>query len=291
MPIPKGDIPLLTYHIDHLGPMTATSKRYKYLFVVVDGFSKFVWLYPTKTTNAKEVVARLSSQQVIFGNPERIISDRGSAFTSGEFKDYCATENIEHITITTGVPRSNGQVERINRIVIPILAKLALDNPDRWYKYVDQVQGCLNSTYQRSIGMTPYEVLFGVKIRRKEDPRILLLIEQEAIELFENNRAELRNVAKENILKVQEENRRCHNRGCKKATEYKLGDIVAIKRTQFGPGLKIKGQFLGPYKVSQVNGKNRYEVIRVGPGEGPKMTSSTADYMKLYNSDSSGTED
>lgn len=290
-PIPKGDVPLATYHIDHRGPMTPTSKLYKHLFVVVDGFSKFVRLYPTKTTNAREVVSRLSAQQAIFGNPQRIVSDRGAAFTSGEFKEYCAAENIEHITITTGVPRGNGQAERINRIIIPILTKLALDHPDRWYRYVDEVQGCLNSTYQRSISRTPFEVLFGVKIRRKDDARILELIEQESIELFDDERAELRGQAKESILKVQEENRKTHNRGCKEATEYKKGDLVAIKRTQFGPGLKIKSKFLGPYKVSQVNGKDRYEVIRVGEGEGPRITTTAADYMKLYQSVSSGAED
>lgn len=48
-PIPKGDVPLSTYHVDHFGPMTSTSKQYKHLLVIVDGFSKFVWLYPTKT--------------------------------------------------------------------------------------------------------------------------------------------------------------------------------------------------------------------------------------------------
>jgi len=43
MPIPKEEVPLSTYHVDHLGPMTATSKLFhKHLFVVVDGFSKFV---------------------------------------------------------------------------------------------------------------------------------------------------------------------------------------------------------------------------------------------------------
>ena len=47
-PIPKGDRPLETYHIDHIGPMTATTKLYKRILVIADGFSKFVWLYPTK---------------------------------------------------------------------------------------------------------------------------------------------------------------------------------------------------------------------------------------------------
>jgi len=255
---------------------------YKYLFIVVDGFSKFVWIYPTKTTNAREVIDRLKSQQKIFGNPQRIISDRGTAFTSTDFKDYCSEENIEHILITTGVPRGNGQVERINRIIIPILTKLACDRPDGWYRYVDKVQRAINSTYQRSVGTSPFEVLFGIKMRQKKDVELLSLIEQEAVSLFDEEREKLRAIAKEHIVKVQQQNKKAHDRNCKPATQYQLGDLVAIKRTQFGPGSKIKSKYLGPYKVSHVKGCDRYEMIREGEGEGPKITTSFADQMKSY---------
>lgn len=130
-PISKGDVPLNTYHLDHLGPMTSMSKLYKYLLVIVDGFSKFVQVYPTKTTNAKEVLDKLTKMQPIFGNPQRAITDKGVTFTSSNFKNFCAKENIEHVTITTGVPCGNGQVERINRIIISVLTKMSLDNPER----------------------------------------------------------------------------------------------------------------------------------------------------------------
>lgn len=49
---------------------------------------------------------------IIFGNPRRIISDRGIAFTSHDFQNYCKDESIEHALITTGVPRTNGQAKR-----------------------------------------------------------------------------------------------------------------------------------------------------------------------------------
>jgi len=32
--IPKGDVLLNTYHLDHLGPMISMSKLYKYLLVI-----------------------------------------------------------------------------------------------------------------------------------------------------------------------------------------------------------------------------------------------------------------
>ena len=61
--IPKGHAPLSTYHVGYLGPMSSTAKSYKYLFVIVDGFSKFMWIYPTKTYNTKEVLDKLMAIQ------------------------------------------------------------------------------------------------------------------------------------------------------------------------------------------------------------------------------------
>nr|XP_012151023.1 PREDICTED: uncharacterized protein LOC105663868 [Megachile rotundata] len=198
---------------------------------LVDGFSKFVWIYPTKTVKTAEVLDRLKLQQKTFGNPTRIISDRGTAFTSSEFREYCTGENIEHILITAGVPRGNGQ--------------LSLDNPDRWYRYVDKVQRSINSTYQRSVGMSPFEVMFGMRMKQREDCKILDLIQQEPTELF----------------------------------------------NEFGPGLKIKAKFLGPYKVTKIKRNNKYEVVRIEDREGPRLTSTSADFMKRYGSISSGDEE
>lgn len=43
--IEKGSVPLDTLHINHLSPLPSTKKSYKYIFAVVDAFSKFTWLY------------------------------------------------------------------------------------------------------------------------------------------------------------------------------------------------------------------------------------------------------
>ncbi|KAH8336618.1 hypothetical protein KR059_010418, partial [Drosophila kikkawai] len=60
--------------------------------------------------------------------------------------------------------------------------------------------------------------------------------------------------------------------------------LVAIKRTQYGTGLKLKGKYLGPYKVVKINNHGRYEVERVGQGEGPYRTKTVAEYMKPFGS-------
>ncbi|GFW96247.1 transposon Tf2-8 polyprotein [Trichonephila clavipes] len=281
-PISKESIPLSTYHVDFIGPLPFTNKSYQHIFTVVDAFIKFTWLYPVKTVSAESALEKLKQQQKTFGNPIRIISDRGSAFTSKLFNDYCDEENIQHLQIATGVPRGNGQVERIHRTLIPVLTKLSLDDSTKWYKYVDRLRRILNSTISRSTKWTPFELLVGIKMRNKEDILIKdLLLEEMAKELLEQ-REFLRNDAKKNIETLQSENRKTYNRRRKKASLYKEGDLVAIQRTQFGAGLKLRPKFLGPYKVTKVNSKDRYEVEKVGQHEGRNSTTTSADLMKHF---------
>lgn len=64
------------------------------MFSVVDAFTNCIWIYPTKSTTSKEVIDKLEAQKIIFGNPKRVVTDRGTAFTSGEFRKYCEEKNI-----------------------------------------------------------------------------------------------------------------------------------------------------------------------------------------------------
>ncbi|XP_047027973.1 uncharacterized protein K02A2.6-like [Helicoverpa zea] len=290
-PIEKGDTPLHTLHIDHIGPLTETRKQYNYILTVVDGFTKFVWLFPTKSTTTQEVLRKLEIHQQVFGNPARIISDRGTAFTSNDFAEYCKQEGIEHVKITTGVPRGNGQVERVHRTIIGVLTKLSVEQPTLWYKLVSSVQRALNSKYHRSINNTPFQLLLGTKMRRKEDVEILDLLKQEERESFIEDREELRKSAKQQILKIQEENRRNYNKKRKPSRKYEEGGLVAVKRTQFGTGLKLKPKFLGPYKVVKVKRNDRYDVEKADSrAEGPLRTTASADHMKPWPDYMSDTE-
>ncbi|GFT96336.1 pro-Pol polyprotein [Trichonephila clavipes] len=132
--------------------------------------------------------------------------------------------------------------------------------------------------------MTPFQLLTGVKMRTKQDLEILKLLEEEIVETFTENREKIREEAKRNILKMQEENCRNFNKKRKKAYQYEIGDIVAIQRTQFGTGLKLRPKFFGPYEVIKVKPKDRYDVRKIGLHEGPNTTSTAADYMKIFSS-------
>lgn len=282
-PINKEPIPFDTFHLDHLGPMPSTNKNYAHILAIIDSFTKFVWLFPVKSTTANETINKLKIVTNLFGNPRRIIADRGTAFTSNIFKEFCQEEDIQLNFCTTGVPRGNGQIERINRIIISTLSKLSIENAEKWFKHVEDVQRVINSTHQRAIKTTPFELMFGVKMRKK-DADIQRIIDEEIEENFNDEREELRQQAKENILKIQEQNKRNFDQKRKEASNYEIDDLVAIKKTQFSTGAKLKPKNVGPYKITKIKSHDRFDVEKVGNHDGPNITSTSVDHMTKWSS-------
>ena len=121
--IDKGKTPFEFLHVDHLGPLSLTKNKMRHILLVIDGFTKFVKLYAVKSTKTEEVICCLNNYFVTYSRPQKIVSDRGSCFTSEKFKEFVSQFDIQHIKIATLSPQSNGQAERINRIIVPMLAK------------------------------------------------------------------------------------------------------------------------------------------------------------------------
>lgn len=122
--IPKGNLPFATIHVDHLGPLEKTGKGYRYVLVIIDAFTRFIRLYPCKSTTTEESVKHLHEYFRAYNKPKRLISDRGTCFTSDAFKEYLKSETIEHVLVAVNTPRAKGEVERFNKIITPMLGKL-----------------------------------------------------------------------------------------------------------------------------------------------------------------------
>ena len=176
------------------------------------------------------------------------------------------------------MPRANGQVERINRTLISLLTKLSAPKTDEWYKYLSRCQK--NVTSSRSTKTTPFRLLFGVDARSKDDPPMIELLEREWRDLFQQSRNELRAAVRQSILKIQWENRKTFNKKRIKERRYREGDLVAIRRTQQGSGLKFAIKYLRPYEITSVLRNDRYLVTRIGEHEGLRQTSTAVDYIK-----------
>ena len=79
-----------------------------------------------------ELIVKISSDRAVdfisdiihrFGFPHTIITDLGSNFTSQSFWDFCENSCIEVKYASVAHPRANGQVERINGLVLDGLKK------------------------------------------------------------------------------------------------------------------------------------------------------------------------
>ena len=119
-------------------------------------------------------------------------------------------------------------------------------------------------------------------MRLKEDPQIKEILETENAVIFQEKRDQLREEARKEISKIQAENKRTYNKKRKIPNSYNDGDLVAIQRTQGGPGLKFCAKFFGPYQIKRVLRNDRYIVEKLGEREDPRRTSTAADHMKPW---------
>lgn len=82
---------------------------------------------------------------------------------------------FSRVLIAVGTPRANGQVERYNRTIVPMLATLG-EIPSKWDCVLDQVEYALNNTFCRTTNKTPCRLLFGVEHRGKTNDLMRELI-------------------------------------------------------------------------------------------------------------------
>ena len=61
--------PFEVLHLDHIGPLTKDAHGNEYILVVIDAFSRWVELFPTKSTTAVETASVMLNHIGRFGNP------------------------------------------------------------------------------------------------------------------------------------------------------------------------------------------------------------------------------
>jgi len=72
-------IPFRTIIIDHVGPFIRSKTGNCHILVVVCAFTKYTFLIPTRSTKTTPVIKALKQIFCVFGQPVRLISDRGTS--------------------------------------------------------------------------------------------------------------------------------------------------------------------------------------------------------------------
>lgn len=262
--IPKSPIPFDTVHLDHFGPLPSITSKKKHILVVTDAFTKHVKLYPVNATSTKEVICAMDKYFEYYDRPRRIVSDRGSCFTSVEFADFVKKYNIIHVKTATCAPQANGQVERVNRVLKAMLGKITtpVDNSD-WVKRLKDVQFAINNTVSRSTGESPNVLLFGVQ----QKGFVVDYLTEHLSCVSEATRVDLKAIREEaavNIKKSQDYANKWFQEHSKGPTYYDVGDLVYIQNVDTSPGnKKFIAKFKGPYRVAKVLPNDRYVISDV----------------------------
>eukprot|EP00253_Pinus_taeda_P011799 PITA_11799 len=156
-------------------------------------------------------------------------------------------------------PETDGQSERVNQVLEDMLRMYVMDQQSHWEKYLPLVEFAYNNNYHSSIGMPPFEALYGQPCRtplswdRLED-RVII-----GPELIHEMEAQVRQIRQR--LKEAHDRQKSYADAHRTDRRYEVGDQVFIcikpnKSTiRFGKGTKLSPKFIGPFKV----------VERVGP--------------------------
>ncbi|KAK9738072.1 Integrase zinc binding domain [Popillia japonica] len=288
--IERVPIPFHTAHIDHLGPFPKTVKD-------------------TKTNN---VIKLLEDVFSVFGPPDRLVSDRGAAFTSKTFESFCIDNDITHIKNATATPRANGQIEikavkdtKTNNVIKLLedvfsvfgppdrlvsdrgaaftsktFESFCIDNdithiknatatlPQRRLKVSASIMilrilkmllrllaqtYALNGTINKTTGQSAHTLLLSYKPRNAlQNKLVLALLKEEP-----GNLDEIRGEALKKIQCMQEKQKEYFDKHHRPARHYQSGDLVLIYRepTATGESRKLRPRFKGPYQISKVLGR------------------------------------
>ncbi|KAL4084732.1 hypothetical protein QTP88_027652 [Uroleucon formosanum] len=148
-PIPLGQCPFDTVHMDHVGPFVTTQTGNKYILVMVDNLTKFTCLFAAKDTSADGVIDRLTTLLQTFGLPNWMVTDRGTYFTGRKFEEFCDEKGIQHTLTSIRRPQANGQVERTNSIVLSMLLT-QVTKEDEWDQWLPEVQRQINNSESKT---------------------------------------------------------------------------------------------------------------------------------------------
>jgi transposase InsO family protein len=90
-----------------------------------------------------------------------IISDRGSQFIACFWERMHASLGTRLIHSSAYHPQTDGQTERVNQILKDMLRDYVLEHQGSWDQNLPCAEFPYNNSYQESLKMTQFKVLYG----------------------------------------------------------------------------------------------------------------------------------
>jgi transposase InsO family protein len=149
--------------MDFIVGLPCTLVGYDSICVIVDRLTKVAHFILVKTTYSGAKLAELYMSRIVclHGVPKKIGSDRGSQFTSRFWEKFHESIDTKLNFSSAYHPQTDGQTERTNQILEDMLRAYALKYGKSWDKSLPYTEFSYSNSYQASIKMAPFEVLYG----------------------------------------------------------------------------------------------------------------------------------
>jgi hypothetical protein len=137
------------------------------IWVIVDTLTKVAHFiaYRYGLTGEEMAILYMRHQHKFHGVPTKIISDRDPRFTSRFWRSFHEALGTEVVFSTAHHPQTDGQSERTIQTLEDMLRACALTMRGDWTEHLHMAEFSYNSSYHTSIGMSPFEALYGQRVR------------------------------------------------------------------------------------------------------------------------------
>ena len=173
MPEHKNEVPLKEWqnetvpfrklHVDRKGPLHPPSNRNVHFLFVLDAFSRLLMVYPVTNSGAQATISAAEKWLHLFGIPQLIVHDRGTAFINTESVNRTKDLGITLQPRTAHSPWTNGEVETQNQHTARYWRNFLNDAANNWSSLAPKFAFAHNTSVNFTTGTTPDEIVFGTK--------------------------------------------------------------------------------------------------------------------------------
>jgi hypothetical protein len=147
-----------------------TQTGYDAILVVVDRCTKMCHFIPTHTTCDAELTHLfVDNVYRLHGLPESIVANRDSGLTGHFMQEFCERLMIKLRLSTAYHPQTDGQTEKMNRVLEEMLRHFVGPDQDDWDKYLSHFEFAVNNHCISGTDVTPFFLNSGTH------PRIALV--------------------------------------------------------------------------------------------------------------------
>ena len=151
---------LMDHVVWDLADMRRSGKGFKFILILVDVATKFMFLRALKTKAAEEIAPTLLEIISNFGFPKIIQSDQDDALENKVLKRLREEGGWELRRVMTYFPSQNRAVERVVQEVKKLIFKIWVHD-ENWEKFVPAVQLSLNDRVVSRHNSSPFALMFA----------------------------------------------------------------------------------------------------------------------------------